>query len=515
MGVSKYYGLDEQRIKSVHLTPDPSPGGEGRFIASQTRYYFGSYERTIKNNVIEEVDYISTPAGITAMRVYNDVEGLEKLYYLHTDNLGSIQAITNESKNIVASYYYTPWGGRVLLSGANITDRGYTFHEHLTEFGLINMNGRVYDPVLARFLSPDPYVQAPDYTQNFNRYSYCLNNPFKYVDPSGELVWFVPVIIGAAIGATSGAMIGHANGARGWNMVGYIAGGALIGGLSGGAAAGASVLGWSSWTVGAIAGGISGAGFNGLATNWDGMSMLKGAGIGALSGFVGGGLGSAIGGGWGAFAGGAAGSGISTLLNQDFKQGINWEQVGISALAGGLLSYGTYELTSYIGWKSGGNRMGDLDISYKQYKTMQADYQRSRFWGKEYGGFLMNDGSVQKFPSSWRNSHGIQPPDGSGITVPENVRAMYHTHWDAPGKTIWVDAMGNRVDNSSNPLDLLKSGVYQTTTARGHGAYDYVHVNSFVVNRYETTFNVGGTSTLSTINDNFLRYFTWFYLWAK
>ena len=49
------------------------------------------------------------------------------------------------------------------------------------------MNGRVYDPVLARFLSPDPYVQAPDYTQGFNRYAYCYNNPFKYIDPSGEL----------------------------------------------------------------------------------------------------------------------------------------------------------------------------------------------------------------------------------------------------------------------------------------------------------------------------------------
>ena len=70
-----------------------------------------------------------------------------------------------------------------MLSGANITDRGYTFHEHLTEFGLINMNGRVYDPMLARFLSPDPYVQAPDYTQGFNRYSYCYNNLFKYTDP--------------------------------------------------------------------------------------------------------------------------------------------------------------------------------------------------------------------------------------------------------------------------------------------------------------------------------------------
>jgi RHS repeat-associated protein len=49
-----------------------------------------------------------------------------------------------------------------------------------------NMNGRLYDPVIARFFSPDNYVQIPEFTQAFNRYSYCLNNPLKYVDPSGD-----------------------------------------------------------------------------------------------------------------------------------------------------------------------------------------------------------------------------------------------------------------------------------------------------------------------------------------
>ncbi len=71
----------------------------------------------------------------------------------------------------------------------SLGDRGYTFHEHLPQFALINMNGRVYDPVLGRFLSPDPYVQAPTNTQNYNRYSYCINNPLKYVDLSGYTFW--------------------------------------------------------------------------------------------------------------------------------------------------------------------------------------------------------------------------------------------------------------------------------------------------------------------------------------
>jgi RHS repeat-associated protein len=64
-------------------------------------------------------------------------------------------------------------------------DRGYTFHEHLDAFGLINMNGRVYDPLVARFLSPDPFIQNPEYSQSYNRYSYVFNTPLRFVDPSG------------------------------------------------------------------------------------------------------------------------------------------------------------------------------------------------------------------------------------------------------------------------------------------------------------------------------------------
>ncbi len=66
------------------------------------------------------------------------------------------------------------------------------------------MNGRVYDPVLARFLSPDPYVQMPDARSGFNRYSYCLNNPLVYTDPDGEfLIPLITTIAGAYFGGIS------------------------------------------------------------------------------------------------------------------------------------------------------------------------------------------------------------------------------------------------------------------------------------------------------------------------
>jgi RHS repeat-associated protein len=47
------------------------------------------------------------------------------------------------------------------------------------------MNGRVYDPQIGRFLSADPYIQSPYNTQSYNRYSYTINNPLKYTDPTG------------------------------------------------------------------------------------------------------------------------------------------------------------------------------------------------------------------------------------------------------------------------------------------------------------------------------------------
>ena len=82
-----------------------------------------------------------------------------------------------------------PVPGTVTGSGSSkryVPLRGFTGHEHYSECGLIDMNGRMYDPLTVRFLSPDPYVQMPYNPQNFNRYSYCLNNPLLYTDPDGE-----------------------------------------------------------------------------------------------------------------------------------------------------------------------------------------------------------------------------------------------------------------------------------------------------------------------------------------
>lgn len=153
---------------------------------------------------------------------------------------------------------YAPDEESALLLG-----RGYTGHEHLTDFGLINMNARLYDPAAGRFLSPDSFVQAPDFSQNFNRYSYAMNNPFAYVDEDGEFVLLaVGIAAGAAIGAAGGATSGfilntfnsllegeRIGGALQSGFMGGLTGG-LIGGLTGGIAGGVKALhnGRDFWT---------------------------------------------------------------------------------------------------------------------------------------------------------------------------------------------------------------------------------------------------------------------------
>ena len=125
----------------------------------------------------------------------------DNLVYLHGDHLGSTQLITkgtpDQSSNLrLFEQTFDPWGqpeGTAAWDDAahpNVCNvrTGFTGHEHDAEHRLINMRGRIYDPELGRFTTPDPIVQAPFDSQSFNRYAYVFNNPFKYTDPSGFAV---------------------------------------------------------------------------------------------------------------------------------------------------------------------------------------------------------------------------------------------------------------------------------------------------------------------------------------
>ncbi len=164
---------------------------------SQTKYYLGDRYETDDTQSLLYIDGNAYSSPI----VYVKEGGQWKIYYICRDYLGSITHLANADGSLAQELSYDAWGRlrnpatqEVYGESSQPTlklGRGYTGHEHLSLFGLVNMNARLYDPVLGRFLSPDPYVQMPDNLQNLNRYSYCLNNPLAYVDENGEFFSFL------------------------------------------------------------------------------------------------------------------------------------------------------------------------------------------------------------------------------------------------------------------------------------------------------------------------------------
>ena len=172
-----------------------------------TRYYIGGRYECDVDSMGYEVErlYIGGDA-YTAPAVFVSCNGSGGIVnQIMRDYLGSIIYMTDNKGYLIEELDYDAWGRlrkphwetyyEVGSEPKLLLGRGYCGHEHLPWFGLINMNARLYDPILGRFLSPDPYVQMPDFTQSFNRYSYCLNNPFKYVDRNGKSFFTLPLDI--------------------------------------------------------------------------------------------------------------------------------------------------------------------------------------------------------------------------------------------------------------------------------------------------------------------------------
>src|SRR3989344_1133404 len=159
-----------------------------------------------------------------------DTQG-EKFFY-HPDHLGSTSLVTNESGDVVEDLLYLPYGD--ILSGTEISRFGYTGQENDVESGFIDYGARQYNPQFGRFLQPDPIISDIYNPQNLNRYSYVLNNPYKYTDETGENPLLITAAVGAAIGATSSIVVQYANtGQVNWGSVGISAAGGAIAGATG------------------------------------------------------------------------------------------------------------------------------------------------------------------------------------------------------------------------------------------------------------------------------------------
>ena len=208
-----------ERVSAISST---YVGGEQTYVTNWCRYYIGGqYEREVIDNTTRETLWLGGDAYSAPMIFYRENNTGGALYNIGRDVQGSITHLASADGTLLQEFSYDPWGRQrnpgthafatygPLPSGEEpeedsrttttvtipVLHRGYCGHEHLEQFGLINMNARLYDPFTGRFYSPDPYVQMPDFSQSFNRYAYCLNNPLKYTDESGH---FITWSLGAA-----------------------------------------------------------------------------------------------------------------------------------------------------------------------------------------------------------------------------------------------------------------------------------------------------------------------------
>ena len=180
------YGFDHQRIrmyevKSNGITINKDYVGVCEYI-TEDQAVGGMTQKTLT--------YLVGPFGVFAVVEKQNNE--ESIHYILKDHLGSWTTITDSEGNVEQELSFDAWGNlrnpatwTGTVNAKPMFDRGFTGHEHISDFGLINMNGRCYDQLTSSFLSVDAYVEDPANAQAFNRYAYCGHNPLRYTDPTG------------------------------------------------------------------------------------------------------------------------------------------------------------------------------------------------------------------------------------------------------------------------------------------------------------------------------------------
>ncbi len=136
------------------------------------------------------------------------------LTYQHNDALGSLAVETNASGTVTKRYHYEPYG--FTLEAGQADSLGFTGQIYDDDLGLNYMKARYYDPMIGRFYSNDPIGFDVNNPMSFNRFSYANNNPYKYVDKTGEniVLW---------IGGIGSGVIDFAKG-EGFNKDGNLTG---------------------------------------------------------------------------------------------------------------------------------------------------------------------------------------------------------------------------------------------------------------------------------------------------
>jgi RHS repeat-associated protein len=490
------YGADTNRVLQIATSGGQAArtvyiglGGTGKSL----------YERTSTSSTTQHAQFIyaqgSHGGAAFAIRVTTETGSSTKYY--HFDHLGSVTAMSDERGRVVGSgadatmMSYDAWGlrrdpdGRPASTGLNqqAGRREFTGHEAITGVGLINMNGRVYDPVLGRFLSPDPTVQFVADLQSFNRYSYVHNNPLSYTDPTGFGLFAIfgihgwldtaltigVTVVGIAVCAVSAgagcaafgmfmaftsAFVTGASalsaGASPWQAIGLM-GVSFVAGLAGGAAG--NFVGGG--LAGAIVGGaVSGATSAALTTEIMGgkdlgRNVLLGAAQGAAQGAAAWGLSTALTAVTHATVAEANGSGGSeeAQLEKTLQRNTGPAEKGESSKADSS-EYKSPLKQGYDTPKEAARAALDL------YNPLSEKTDR------EFAG-LVYKGSDGKYYATMgmagRPGEGSSSPYSAAALVPKDATlvGMYHTHarWDADGVIKGID-WNERFSVDGNPGDI-------------------------------------------------------------
>ncbi len=156
------YDGDGNRVKSV--------------INGVITYYVGNYYEVSGSTITK---YYYAGSQRIAMRTGSS------LYYLLGDHLGSTSLTLDTNGTVLSELRYKAWGEVRYAAGTTATKYTYTGqYSNIGDFGLMFYNARWYDPSLGRFAQADSIV--PGGVQGYDRYSYVLNNPIRYSDPSGH-----------------------------------------------------------------------------------------------------------------------------------------------------------------------------------------------------------------------------------------------------------------------------------------------------------------------------------------
>jgi RHS repeat-associated protein len=393
------YDADHTRItEQVYSGPNAGSNtiyvGPGFFeVASNAngtkeyRHYIGGPDGTIG---------IRTVAVDASNNVLTSANGQgQTTRYWFKDHLGSPASEYDVGAVNLTPLGFDTWGLRRKNTSANNftqslstadlasyqSPRGYTGHEHLDDVGLIHMNGRIYDPMIGRFMQPDPIISEPYNSQNFNRYAYVLNNPLMYTDPSGYSTWteirrpVAAIVVAVVAQWAAGELIAAYADAFGegalaaasetgtvltsaGNGVAAAAGGFAAGGVAGGNIESAVVGAFSAGALFGV-GEALGHGGEGLLSRTHAIRIVAHATIGCVSsGVQGGSCGQgAAGAGFAAFAG-------PVIATENFALGVAGHSIagGIgAAVAGG--KFGNGAITGAFGYLY--NSAGDLRSNTK------------------------------------------------------------------------------------------------------------------------------------------------------